>query len=170
MAEKTAIERVRVTLGDGVERILRYTMWDLKEAREEFGGSITDVETRRKITEENIGRLLWYGLRTDQPELDADQISRLLEPPMMGHVMECFLRSVSASLPDAKNVLGPAAEMMERLEAMLMRAEAMINQAAISTGSVSGPSESENSGSPMKDSGDSPSGNSLLSVSATSNG
>lgn len=136
MTETRAIERVQVRLSDGVERTLRYTLRAMKEAREEFGGSITSMETLRKLDETNLGKLLWYGLRADQPELTVEQIEELIEPTMFRDLMDCYTRAVSASLPESKNEQSPAALLAEA-QRLMDRAEALtktMNQ----TGSDSG--------------------------------
>jgi hypothetical protein len=167
MPETTAVERVKVTLNDGVERTLRYTLADMKEAKEHFGGSITKVETLQKIDEDDLGKLIWFGLRTDQPELSPEHIDRLLEPPMMKHVMGQYWRAISASLPETKNDHGP--DVIAEIKTMMDRAEAILARAeAISTGSSSGASVDMTSDSPNGNSGASHSESSVLSQSATS--
>jgi hypothetical protein len=63
-------ERVKIELGDPPKEFtLRYTLRAMKEAAEEFGGSIASIETLQKIDEQNLGKLIWYGLRADAPEV-----------------------------------------------------------------------------------------------------
>src|SRR5688572_7837364 len=65
-------ERVKIDLGDQVFT-LRYTLRAMKEAAEEFGGSISSIEVLKTIDERNLGKLIWYGLRADQPEMTVEQ-------------------------------------------------------------------------------------------------
>lgn len=159
-----AIERVKVTLGDGVERTLRYTIAAMREAREEFGGSITDMETLNGIEIEKTGKLLWYGLRADQPELTPEGVDELLEPPMLVDVMQQYRRAVSVALPE-KNELGPA-ELLAQAAILIHRAETIAREMN-QTGSPSGHSDDSTSASQNENSGNSHSENSEHSLTAT---
>ena len=118
---------MKVTLSDGIERVLRYTLRTMREAAEEFGGSITSQVVLRGMDENKLGKLLWYGLRADQPSLTVEQIEDLIEPPDVPYIMEQYWRAISASVPDQpKN--GPGEQSMTP------------ETEAIPTGSQSGPS------------------------------
>jgi hypothetical protein len=137
-------ERVKVTLGDGVERTLRYPLSAMKQAREEFGGSITSVDVLKGLDETNIGKLLWYGLKTDYPELTVEQIEDLVEPTMLAYLMSQYATAMGAAMPEPKNDQSPVdQEPTNRAEVLTMK----------STGSLSGQSADMTSDSPTKNSG-----------------
>lgn len=168
MPEPKAIERVKVTLGDGVERTLRYTVAAMKEARDEFGGSITSMEILKTIDETRIGKLLWYGLRADQPEITPEQIDNLVEPPLMPHIMGQYWAAMNASTP--KNEQGP--DVIAEMKAMMDRAEAILREAKEmrSTGLLSGASDATTLGYQNGSSGTAHLPSSPLSPSDTING
>lgn len=127
MPEVRAIQRVTVALDDGVERPLRYTLRAMKEAREEFGGSITDQSVLNRLDETTIGKLLWYGLKTDDPAITVEYIEDHIDPTMLKYLFERYAVALGAALPNAQS---PAVEETNRAKVT-----------AISTGSTSGVSE-----------------------------
>jgi hypothetical protein len=169
MPEVRAIERAKITLGDGREYVLRYTLAAMKEAREEFGGPINSQQTLEKIDETNLGKLIWYGLRADYPEMTVEDVEALIEPPMFRDIMSGYIRAVSASLPDApaKNEQSPA-ELLAMAQELLTRAE--ILSMKISTGSSSGALGDSTSDSQTPNSGDSHSESSQHLQSVTTTG
>lgn len=134
-------ERVKLTLADGVERTLRYNIRTMKEASEEFGGSIMKAETLNQMEVERLPKLIWYGLRADSPDLTLETIEELLEPTMVPYVMQQYLRALNIFLPDRKNEQSP--DQIAEVKEILTRAEAILAEAK-STGSISGHSQSSN--------------------------
>ena len=94
-------ERVKIVLADDVERTLRYTLRAMKEAAEEFGGSIASIDVLKTIDEQNLGKLIWYGLRADQPDITVEQVEDLIDPPMLPYVMQQYRAALTAAIPEA---------------------------------------------------------------------
>lgn len=119
-------ESVKIALSDGVERMLRYPLKALKEAKAEFGASVMSIEGLRSLNEDNLGRLIWYGLRADDPNITVEQVDALIEMPMLPYIMQQYALALGGSLPepDPKNA-GASEETAETR----------------STGSASGPSD-----------------------------
>jgi hypothetical protein len=123
---------VKITLADGVERTLRYTLRAMREAAEEFGGSITSAETLKKLDENTLGKLIWYGLRADQPDLTVEQVEELIDPTMLRYCLGQYTLALGASAPEPpKND----------------QSEQPTTQTPESTGSHSGASEPQPAGS-----------------------
>lgn len=91
---------VKITLADGVERTLRYTLRAMREAAEEFGGSITSAETLKKLDENTLGKLIWYGLRADQPDLTVEQVEELIDPTMLRYCLGQYKLALGGALPE----------------------------------------------------------------------
>lgn len=102
-------ESTKLVLTDGVERTLRYPLSALKEAKQEFGASIMSVEGLKGLNEDNLGKLIWYGLRADDPSIKVEEVEALIEMPMLPYVMQQFALALGGSLPEpSKNE--PASE------------------------------------------------------------
>lgn len=123
-------ERVTLTLADGKERVLRYPLSALKQAREEFGASLltNGGEALKNLDEDKLPKLIWYGLKADDPEITPDQLADLIDTRDLPYVMQQFILAYQGSLPEEpKNGESP------------QQAEAG-KVTEISTGSTSGPS------------------------------
>jgi hypothetical protein len=104
-------ESTKITLSDGIERTLRYPLSALKEAKQEFGASIMSFEALKNLNEDNIGKLVWYGLRADDPSITVEQIDALIEMPMLPYIMQQFALALGGSLPEpSKNAQASATE------------------------------------------------------------
>lgn len=93
-------ENIKVTLADGIERVLRYSLRTMREAAEDFGAPINSIETLKRVDESNLGKLIWYGLRKDSPDLTVEDVEDLIEPPMYVYLMEQYAKALSAGLPE----------------------------------------------------------------------
>jgi len=136
MGKQTPTDGVRVKLGDS-EFTLRYPFSVLKAAKAEFGGSILKPETLHKLDEENLGKIIWYGLLAHHPEITLEYVEENIDFPTFPYFMEKFVEAVSASLPESKNA----------------QSQAKIRTITKSTGSNSGQSESSTSDLPLASSG-----------------
>ena len=56
-------------------RRLRYTLGTLRRIREEFGEAVLSSG----VAEDKLAKILWYGLRTDDPSLKPEDIEELID-------------------------------------------------------------------------------------------
>jgi hypothetical protein len=106
MEEIRPTDGVRVELG-GKEYTLRYTFAALKAAKKEFNGSILKQETLQKLDEENLGKIIWYGLRAHHPDVTLEYVEENVDYPTFPYFMSKFVESVTASMPEPKNEQSP---------------------------------------------------------------
>lgn len=139
MDETRPTEGVRVTLG-GREYTLRYTFAALKAAKKEFNGSILKQETLQNLDEENLGKIIWYGLRAHHPDVTLEHVEENMDFPTFPYFMSKFVEAITASLPEPKNEQSP--ETQTKVKAIRK-----------STGSNSGQSEDTISTLPIASSG-----------------
>jgi hypothetical protein len=149
-----ATPRTTVVLSDGIVRTLRYPLGALKEAREEFGGSVLRGDTLGALDETNVGKLIWYGLRADQPDMTVEEVESLIDWDMLPYVFEAYAKALGGSMPEKK-------------ESRPEESRAATAETETSTGSGSGPSLDTTLDSQNASSGGSPSASSLLLPSAT---
>jgi hypothetical protein len=127
MDEIRPTDGVAVTLGKR-EFTLRYDIGAMKEAKAEFGGSITSPRVLAGIDEDKIGKLLWYGLRANHPEITVEEIDLLVDPTQMKDIMRSYAKAVNIAFAEPKNEPSPAEalEAMEKLQTLLARAETVL--------------------------------------------
>jgi len=66
------------------ERRLRYSLKTVRELKKEFGeGALS-----RGVGEDGIAKLLWYGLKSDDPELSCEDVEELVDLEHLTEVME----------------------------------------------------------------------------------
>ncbi len=99
-----------ITLSDGKERVLRYSIGTMKKLKELFGASLFKGGLN-DLDEEKLPILIWYGLKHGapggDPTLTQDQVEELIDAQMLPYVMSRFLMAFGAK---AKNVTAPEAE------------------------------------------------------------
>lgn len=71
-------------------RHLRYSLRTRREMLEEFGG---EEEFQRRINQE-IGKVLWYGLRHEDPDLTLDAIEEMVDMENAPYVLELMLKAM----------------------------------------------------------------------------
>lgn len=127
---------VPVKIG-GRDFVLRYPASSMKQAREEFGGSITNFAIVRTIDETKIGKLLWYGTKANHPEVSVEELEDLFDYTQVEYVLTQYFKAVGISLPE-KNEQSPSA-VIQQLTELVTRAESLLEATRL-TGSDSGPS------------------------------
>lgn len=68
------------------ERRLRYTLGDLRRIREEFG----EDALKAGVTEEKLAKILWYGLKRDDPTLKVEEIEELIDLPDLPELVKAL--------------------------------------------------------------------------------
>lgn len=90
----------KVTLADGKERVLRYPLGVMKAAAAEFGSSLFKRETLANLDEDKLAKLIWYGLKTDEPTITVEQVENIVEAAAIPYIMQQFQLAFTGSLPE----------------------------------------------------------------------
>jgi len=85
----TPTRGVPVDLGDGVPRRLRYSLRTMREVRQAFG----DIE-QFDAHDENLGKLLWFGLRHEDDTLSVPQVEELVDLEHLTTIMEAVTEAL----------------------------------------------------------------------------
>jgi hypothetical protein len=99
-----------ITLADGKERILRYSLKAMKKLKSQFGASLFRGGLN-DLDEDKLPELLFHGLNHKyeggDPNLTLDEVEELVDAQMLPYVMERFLTAFGGSVPE-KNAAKPA--------------------------------------------------------------
>lgn len=99
-------DSVTITLRDGKERELRYSLGSMRRLRKKFGNSLLNKEALLALDEETIPELIYEGL-IDKDGLDADSVADLLDTRKLKETIEKFFEAFAGALPE-KNGTSPA--------------------------------------------------------------
>lgn len=91
---------VKITLTDGVERTLRFTLNAMAELEEKYGSVDTAFEQLDKGSFKAIRTILWAGLMHDEPTLTEQQVGNLMDLQSMAAMMETVGLAVKQDTPD----------------------------------------------------------------------
>lgn len=94
------IKNAKITLTDGVERELRFTLNAMAELEDRYGS----VEKAFEALEENsikaLRLILWAGLMSDDPDLTEKQVGDLIDLGSMSELMESLGEAFNTNMPD----------------------------------------------------------------------
>jgi len=93
---------VKITLLDGVERSVKFTLNAMAELEDRYG-SVN--EAFRKLEEENSVKalrcVLWAGFLEDEPEITERQVGSLIDLAYMDELMQTLGQAFERDMPDA---------------------------------------------------------------------
>lgn len=101
----TPTDPVSITLSDGVERELRYTLGSMRRLRKKYGKSLLDKDALLALDEETIPDLIFEGLSSKEG-LTADDVADLLDTRKLKETIEKFFEAFVGALPE-KNETAP---------------------------------------------------------------
>jgi hypothetical protein len=79
-----------ITLSDGKERVLRYSIGTMKKLRTAFGATSLLKDGLQNIDEDKLPILIWHGLVHEDPTLTVEQVEELIDAQMLAYVMSRF--------------------------------------------------------------------------------
>jgi len=85
------------------ERHLRFTLRTLREIREEFGASVL----ASGFAMEAIAKLLWYGLKHEDPDLSVEAVEDLVDMENLTTVIEAVTAATGGRIPTAADTQSP---------------------------------------------------------------
>lgn len=91
---------VKITLTDGVERTLRFTLNAMAELEEKYGSVDAAFEQLDKGSFKAIRTILWAGLMHEEPILTEQQVGNLMDLQSMAAMMETVGLAVKQDTPD----------------------------------------------------------------------
>ncbi len=89
---------VKITLLDGVERELLFTLNALAELEEKFGSVDAAFAEADKGSIKTIRFVLWAGLITKDPELTEQQVGALIDMRMLANLMQGMTAALGAHM------------------------------------------------------------------------
>ncbi len=95
-----------ITLSDGKERVLRYSIGTMKKLRDKFKASLFKGGLN-DIDEDKLPVLIWHGLVHEDPSLTLEQVEELIDAQMLPYVMSRFFLAFGGK---AKNEPKPVIE------------------------------------------------------------
>jgi hypothetical protein len=98
---------VFITLADGKERQLRYTMRSLQRLKAKFGKSLLGGGLG-DLDEDTLPELVHAGLVN--PDLTAEDVADNITAPMIPYVASCFARAFGMSMPEPSTEARPTTE------------------------------------------------------------
>lgn len=95
-----------ITLIDGVEREIRFTLNAMAELEDKFGSVDAAFEAMDKGSIKAIRFVLWAGLMEESPELTEQQVGSLIDMQYLSTIMDTMTNAISDDnvSSDANNV------------------------------------------------------------------
>lgn len=85
-------------------RYLRYTLGSLRRIREEYG---TDA-LKDGVSEEKLAKVIWYGLKTDDPTLKVEDVEDLVDMTKLAALTEAIGKAMGGKAKAEIVPLAPA--------------------------------------------------------------
>lgn len=99
---KDAKPRVKtITLNDGVEREVRFTLNAMAELEERYGTVDAAFKAMDDGSIKAIRFVLWAGLMEASPELTEQQVGSLIDMQLMSDIVESVSGALGEDMPDA---------------------------------------------------------------------
>lgn len=90
-----------ITLNDGVEREVRFTLNALAELEERYGSVDAAFKALDGGSVKAARFVLWAGLMDAQPDLTEQQVGSLIDVQLMNTIMHSLSDALEADMPDA---------------------------------------------------------------------
>ena len=91
---------VKITLTDGVERTLRFTLNAMAELEDKYGSVEAAVEELDKGSIKAVRFILWAGLTHEDPDLTEQQVGNLIDIQYMQELMNTVGDALDSDLPE----------------------------------------------------------------------
>lgn len=90
-----------ITLNDGVEREIRFTLNAMAELEERYGSVDAAFKALDSGSIKAARFVLWAGLMEAQPDLTEKQVGSLIDVQLMHDIMETVSNAIGEDMPDA---------------------------------------------------------------------
>ena len=90
---------VKITLSDGVERTIRFTLNALAELEDRYGSVDEAFAQLDKNSIKAVRFILWAGLMSDDPDLTEQQVGNLIDVRYLQDLMEDLGSALDQDLP-----------------------------------------------------------------------
>lgn len=90
-----------ITLNDGVEREVRFTLNAMAELEERYGSVDAAFKALDAGSIKAARCVLWAGLMDAQPDLTEQQVGSLIDIQLMHELMEDISSALAEDMPDA---------------------------------------------------------------------
>ena len=95
---------VKITLSDGVERELRYTLNAMAEMEDRYGSVDATFEALNKNSMKAVRFVLWVGLMDSDPGLTEQQVGSLIDTRVLPDIMRTVEHAFDNDMPEDKQV------------------------------------------------------------------
>ena len=92
-----------ITLNDGVERELRFTLNAMAEIEERYGSVEKGFEAMQNNSFKAIRFVLWAGLMESAPELTERQVGSLIDTQSIEDIIKSMSDALDDDMPDKKD-------------------------------------------------------------------
>lgn len=93
-------EPVKITLLDGVERTLRFTLNAMAELEDKYGSVDAAFAELDKGSIKAVRFILWAGLMHEDPNLTEQQVGNLIDIQYMQELMNSVETALDTDLPE----------------------------------------------------------------------
>lgn len=90
----------KITLSDGVERNIKFTLNAMAELEDKYGSVEEAFDQLDKGSIKAVRAVLWAGLIHESPELTEQQVGNLIDIQYLQDLVETMGNAISADLPD----------------------------------------------------------------------
>lgn len=95
-------DAIKITLADGVERTLRFTLNAMAELEDRYGSVDEAFNQLDKNSIKAVRCVLWAGLIHEDPELTEQQVGNLIDMQYIQDLMKSLGVALDSDMPDAK--------------------------------------------------------------------
>ena len=95
---------IKITLTDGVERELRFTLNAMAELEDKYGTVEAAFEALEGNSIKALRYILWVGLASGDQELTEQQVGDLIDLQSMGKLMTALSDAFGNDMPDEKKM------------------------------------------------------------------
>lgn len=101
----------KITLLDGVEHTLRYTLNAMAELEDEYGTVTKAFEALDNGSIKAVRFVLWAGLLHENEAITVQQVGNLIDIELMSNLQDTMGQAFEASMPDTPLI--PATEQLQ---------------------------------------------------------
>jgi len=93
---------IKITLLDGIERTVKFTLNAMAELEERYGTVEKAFEELEANSVKALRAVLWAGFIEDDPDLTERQVGSLIDITYMSDLMESLNEAFSNDMPEVK--------------------------------------------------------------------
>lgn len=94
----------KITLLDGIEHTLRYTLNSMAELEDIYGHVDKAFEALNKGSMKAIRNVLWAGLLHEENPYTVQQVGNLIDMDLMADLQSTMNEAMTGSMPDVETV------------------------------------------------------------------